>query len=249
MPITDKLRRIADLFVDTSDIAPPEPQPTPASVGGDTTMDDLDKKLAEIERKSKAIGTSPQTAPAAPQTPPKTIAEVVRQSAGPNLDEITVSAESTAGALLPDGAVDVGAIYAAAKLPTVSFTAEQTLEMLEKLPTNLPIEIKRQMMQAMLLTMGASMGASAETIVADASRKLAALAAYTSDLQRVTADRMQYAEEEIKTLEARIEEQRQIIANSRVQVESVQKQCEQVADHLDDILEFFSLDTAGSKYA
>ena len=240
--IADKLRKAVGLFVEMDEPAPspqsappPPPQTTPVESG---EMTDLDRRLAELEKSSQAIAAGPQT-----------VADLVRKTDGPNLDEISVSVEETSGALLPDGKVDVQAIYAAASLPTAPFTAEQTLAMLSKLPPELSLDIRRQMMQATLATMGATMGASAETIVADASRKLAALASYTEDLKKVSSERVQYAESEIAALQARIEEQRAIISATKQQVATAQQQCEQEADKLDDILEFFSLDTGPSKYA
>lgn len=243
MPIADKLRKAVGLFVvmDEPTDAPEQKQPLNFSqqTSGSSEMSEIDKRLAEIEKKSQAIASGA----------PQTIEQLVQKTEGPNLDQITVSAEQTAGALLPDGQVDVTAIYAGAKLPTVPFGAEQTRELLAKLPVELSLEVKRQMVAATLTTMGATMGASAETIVADASRKLAALAAYVTDLQKVTTERVEYAQAEIAALQARIEEQRSIIAQTQQQLTTAQHQCESEADKLDDILEFFSLDTGPSKYA
>ncbi|MBB6050531.1 hypothetical protein [Armatimonas rosea] len=254
MPITDKLRKAVGLFVvmdEPTEETPPrlnfsEPAATPTQAPS-AEMSELDRKLAEIEKRSQAIaaGATGATPPPLPQT----VEQLVRQSAGPNLDEIKVSAEQTSGALLPDGKVDVQAIYAGAKLPAVTFGAEQTRELLSKLPPGLSLDMQRQMVAATLTTMGATMGASAETIVADASRKLAALAAYVTDLQKVTSERVSYAQAEIEALEARIAEQKSIIASTQQQLTTAQTQCEAEADKIDDILEFFSLDTGPSKYA
>ena len=254
MPIADKFRKAVGLFVTMDEPEPdapralnfsePAPSPTPHENAPSAEMTELDRKLAEIERKSKAIGTGPQT----PQ-PPQTVEQLVRQSDGPNLDEIKVSAEETSGALLPNGNVDMQAIYAGAKLPTVTFGAEQTRELLSKLPNGLSLDMQRQMVAATLTTMGATMGASAETIVADASRKLAALASYVEDLRKVTTERMSYSQAEIEALQARITEQQGIIASTQQQLTTAQAQCEAEADKIDDILEFFSLDTGPSKYA
>jgi hypothetical protein len=245
MPIADKLRKAVGLFVVMPESEEEEPaprnfsSPIPTSAPAPSAeMSDLDKKLADIEKRSQAIAAGPQT-----------IEQLVRQSDGPNLDEIKVSAEQTSGALLPDGNVDVQAIYAGAKLPSVSFGAEQTRELLGKLPAGLSLDMQRQMVAATLTTMGATMGASAETIVADASRKLAALSAYVTDLQKVTSERVSYAQAEIEALQARIEEQKAIVASTQQQLATAQAQCEAEADKIDDILEFFSLDTGPSKYA
>jgi uncharacterized coiled-coil protein SlyX len=252
MPIADKLRKAVGLFVvmdePTADAPTPRnfSQPTaPSTPAPSAEMSELDRKLAEIERKSQAIATGSAMPPPLPQT----VEQLVRQSEGPNLDEITVSSEETSGALLPDGKVDVAAIYAGAKLPNVTFGAEQTRELLSKLPPGLSLDMQRQMVAATLTTMGATMGASAETIVADASRKLAALSAYVADLQKVTSERVSYAQAEIEALETRITEQKNIIASTQQQLTTAQAQCEAEADRIDDILEFFSLDTGPSKYA
>ncbi|WP_395092128.1 hypothetical protein [Armatimonas sp.] len=251
MPIADKFRKAVGLFVTMDEpkseapralnFSEPAPSPTPHGNTPSAEMTELDRKLAEIEKKSKAIGTGSQA--------PQTVEQLVRQSDGPNLDEIKVSAEETSGALLPNGNVDVQAIYAGAKLPTVTFGAEQTRELLSKLPNGLSLDMQRQMVAATLTTMGATMGASAETIVADASRKLAALASYIEDLRKVTTERMSYAQAEIEALQARITEQQGIIASTQQQLTTAQAQCEAEADKIDDILEFFSLDTGPSKYA
>ena len=251
MPIADKLRKAVGLFVVMPEQEqPPAPlnfsDPQPASAPS-AEMSDLDKKLADIEKRSQAIAAG--VPGATPPPLPQTVEQLVRQSDGPNLDEIKVSSEETSGALLPDGSVDVAAIYAGAKLPTVTFGAEQTRELLGKLPGGLSLDMQRQMVAATLTTMGATMGASAETIVADASRKLAALASYTADLQKVTSERVGYAQAEIEALQARIAEQQAIIASTQQQLTTAQAQCETEADKIDDILEFFSLDTGPSKYA
>ena len=250
MLIADKLRKAVGLFVvmpesEQEEETAPRNFSTPTSTTAATPsaeMSELDRKLADIEKRSQAIA-------AGATNPPQTVEQIVRQSEGPNLDEIKVSAEQTSGALLPDGNVDVQAIYAGAKLPRVAFGAEQTRELLSKLPAGLSLDMQRQMVAATLTTMGATMGASAETIVADASRKLAALSAYVTDLQKVTSERVEYSQAEITALEARIEEQKAIVASTQQQLTTAQAQCEAEADKIDDILEFFSLDTGPSKYA
>lgn len=241
MPIADQLRKAVGLFVVLDEPAPKVETKQPRNFSEpppSAEMSEIDKRLADIEKKSQAIAAGPQT-----------VEQLVRQSEGPNLDEIKVSADQTSGALLPNGNVDVQAIYAGAKLPSVSFGAEQTRELLSKLPAGLSLDMQRQMVAATLTTMGATMGASAETIVADASRKLAALAAYVADLQKVTSERVSYSQAEIEALEARIAEQKNIIAQTQQQLTTAQAQCEAEADKIDDILEFFSLDTGPSKYA
>lgn len=185
-----------------------------------------------------------------PVPPTRTVEQIVRESDGPNLDEIHVSAESasppTVGA---DGRVEFGAIYAQANLPAAPFSAEQMLDMLQSLPAELPLAVKRQTDAVTLNAMGKSLGASPETIVADASRKLAALAAYAEALSKQTTQNTTTDEAEIASLEAQIAEKRQAIASAKQQQTQAVQVCAAESDRLDDVLEFFSLDVPPSKHA
>jgi hypothetical protein len=97
--------------------------------------------------------------------------------------------------------------------------------------------------------MGKAIGMTAETIVADASRKLAALAAYSEGVAKQTAEFVAAGEFEIAALEKQIQEKRQGIEGARQTQARVQERCDQEADRLDDVLEFFSLDVPPSRYA
>ena len=125
------------------------------------SSDELDRRLAAMDATIKA-------AKPLPAATTSTIEEIVKASAGPNLDEITPpTAEAAKAALTETGDVDFAAIYAGANLPKSAFTAEQTIEMLESLPAHLPLEIRRQTVQATVATMGKAIGATPETIVTD----------------------------------------------------------------------------------
>lgn len=244
MAIGDKLKKAASLFVQFD-----EPPTVPAGSGEPLNfsqvdapagggMSEIDKKLAEMDAHIAQLKTGDA----------KTVEEVVRASAGPNLDQIQV-APSSVPPLSAEGALDFGAIFRAANLPSVAFSAEQTLEMLANLPANLPLDVKRQTVHVTLSAMGSAIGATAETIVADASRKLAALASYANAVSAETDATVTLAEAEIAALSKRIEEQRVAILQARERQASVQRLCDTEADRLDDVLEFFSLDIGASKYA
>jgi hypothetical protein len=176
----------------------------------------------------------------------KTVAQVVRDSAGPNLEDIKVDvAQAGAGG----GPMNAAAIYAAAKLPPAPFAAEQMLDMLASLPAELPLDTKRQTVKVTLGALGKSMGATPETIVADASRKIAALAAYVEHLSKRTDGFVADGEREIAALQAQVEEKRKAIANARQELLRASQMCDAESDRLDDVLEFFSLDVPPSKYA
>ena len=242
MAIADKLKKAAGLFIQFDEPSEPDTPrvSTEASSGTGSGEDDIDKRLAAMNAELSNLGTRPTDAP-------KTVAQVVEASAGPNLDEIKVSAAEVAPG--DGGTVDFAEIYRAARLPAAPFSAEQTLEMIGKLPDNLPLDVKRQSVGVMIQAMGGAIGASAETIVADASRKLAALAAYSADVQKTTVDYAGKAEAEIARLTEEIERHRTTILEARHREASTVRSCELESDRLDDILEFFSLDLSPSKYA
>jgi len=149
----------------------------------------------------------------------------------------------------PDGKVDCTPIYQQSALPAAPFTAEQMLDMLNSLPPELPLDTKRQTVKVTLASVGKTIGATPETIVADASRKLAALTAYVEHLSKDTAASVAAAEQEIAGLQAQIEEKRRAIQTAQERQSEARRLCDAESDRLDDVLEFFSLDVPPSKYA
>ena len=216
-------------------------------------MDDLDARLAATDRELAKLGGQPGPAkpaeakPAPVQT--KTVEQIVRDTEGPNLDQIKVESSQVEKAVSADGKLDFGVIYKRASLPDAPFTAEQMLDMLASLPQELPLEMKRQTVKVTLGAMGKATGTSPETIVADASRKLAALSAYTDDITKQTADYVASATMEIAALQKQIDDKRKSIEGVQQKQAQVVQLCTQESDRLDDVLEFFSLDVPPSKYA
>jgi hypothetical protein len=264
MGLRAKLRNAAQLFVEL----PPEEPESEAREGdgaaapppGGAETDDLDRRLAEMNRNIAGLRAgsggetappSPAGAPAAPAGAPsgKTVEQIVREADGPDLGAIEVPASAPPPVVGADGTVDFGAIYGQAGLPRSPFTAEQTLDMLAGLPPELPLETKRQTIKVTLGAMGKAIGATPETIVADASRKLAALAAYSESVAKQTAEFVAAGEFEIAALQAQIEEKRRALVDAQQRQAEVQRLCSGESDRLDDVLEFFSLDIPPSRYA
>ena len=219
LDLREKLRKAAGLFIEL----PPEEQ--------------SDERDAVRER----------------ERPTATVEEIVRESDGPNLDAISVPAihAATEPTALSDadGRLDFSPVYESAGLPPAPFTAEQAVEMLRSLPAELPLAMRRQTMGVALNAMGKSIGATPESIVADASRKLAALAAYGESLSRKTAESVANAELEIAALQAQIAAKKQEIADAQQGMAQTLAVCHSESDRLDDVLEFFSLDVPPSKHA
>jgi hypothetical protein len=266
MAIKDTLRKAAQLFVEMPDepeeeksVAPPtafaEPDATPAPAA-DSGMDDIDKRLAQMTQTLQGMGASRQkpatsSVPETATTGAKTVEQVVREAEGPNLDEIKVApgVGEQASILKEDGSVDFLALYAHANLPTTPFSAEQAREMVASLPANLPLDVKRQTVQVMVGSLGKAIGATPETIVADASRKLAALSSYAENFAQQATDFAAAAEFEVEALLKQVEEKRQAIVAAKERQAQIQAICDSEADRLDDVLEFFSLDVPPSRNA
>ena len=237
MSLRDTLRKAASLVVEM----PPEERSVNLR-SGDIDLDDLPDLDLPANARLPGAGSASDAV-----SEPRTIEQLVRDSDGPNLDQIQISAvpaDATAGA-----ALDFAAIYGAAKLPETQFGAEAMLEMLRSLPSELPLETRRATVKAMLGTLGKNMGATPDSIVADASRKLAALQAFGGFMERKTGETIAQSETQIADLEAQIDAQRQTIQNARAELNRVTRGCESEADKLDDVLEFFSLDQGASRHA
>lgn len=255
MALRDTLRKAASLLVElppeersptppepAPDISSPNPGPARASNSSPSSSSSasLDELLAQLEDKGP-----PLTA----KGPVKTVEQIARDTEGPNLDQITAAGAASRPLLNAEGTVEFQSVYQQAGVMASTFNAEQMLDMLSSLPADLPLAVKRQTVNVSLNALGKSIGASPETIVADASRKLAALSAYVERLSTKTAEQIASAELEIAALQSQIEEKRRNIAAAKEQLERVDRQCDAESDRLDDILEFFSLDVAPSKYA
>lgn len=238
MGLKETLRKAAGLLVELPpEEAAPEAAGQQAAETGGSASAEIDRLFSELEGK----GGAPRQ--------PKSVEQIVRETPGPNLDEIQSAEGASPAVLAPDGSVQFGALYQAALLPATAYSAEQMLEMLSSLPPDLPLETRRQTVQVTLGSIGKAIGATPETIVADASRKLAALNAYCENLARQTSDFVANTELEIAALQAQIDEKRRSIQAAQQQHTRATTACEAEADRLDDVLEFFSLDVPPSKHA
>jgi len=205
--------------------------------------------FVEFPEEDHSLDMPRSTAPEDPAPPARTVEEIVRESPGPNLDEIKVPENTPAPTVAEEGHFDFNQIYRQANLPVSPYTAEQVLDLISGLPSELSIETKRQTVKVTLNAMASTLGVNTEMIVADASRKLAALAAFSEHYAKQAASFSANAENEIASLQAQIEAKKQAISAAKVQQAHMAQMCHSESDRLDDVLEFFSLDVAPSKYA
>jgi hypothetical protein len=238
MNIHGMLRKAAELLVEL----PPEEQeeakrPSGMGTGAPSATEDI---WAELEAAAKK-----DTPPAAT----KSVEQIVRDAHGPNLDQIHVPADTPPPTAKSDGKMDFTSIYQRAGLALSPFTAEQTIDMIASLPAELPLDTRRQTVRVMINAMGKSIGATPETVVADASTKLAALSAYAESVGRQTSGMQKTAEDDIAVLQAQIEEKRNAMLEAQQLQVQVTTICQTEAHRLEEVLEFFSLDVPPSKFA
>lgn len=252
MGLQDALRKAAGLLIEippeasgerTTQLLDDTSSPTKT---GDLSVDELLAATDPSRTRQSTLGAN--TLSAKPGVP-KTVEQIVRDADGPNLDEIKIDAAAIATAKPGDKAIEPSAIYTAAKLPTSPFSAEQMLDMLASLPSELPLDTRRATVKVTLGALGKTMGATPETIVADASRKIAALAAYGEHLKKRSEEFVLREEAEIEALQTQIENKRKAILDARNHLTQTGQRCQTESERLDDVLEFFSLDLPPSKHA
>ena len=233
MSIKNVFKKAADLFVEF-----PEGQ--------------IDYATFAASQAKAASTSTPQPSTPAP-SPTVSVKEIVERTEGPNLDEITMTEEQAREVMAPGGVPDFEKVYAKASLPKAGFGAEQAIEVMHSLPAELPLQVKRATVQATLTAMGKAMGQSAsvntESVVADASRKMAALSAYEDSLSL-------QSKKHVATMEAEILSYQEKIASLNTQITKTQEllatalsHCAAENEKLDDVLEFFTLDIGSSKNA
>lgn len=247
MRIGDTLKKAAGLFVEI----PEDPMASaekPWSVM-DATGPEAPLGGATTGPVHAAAPTTPASAPLPYLSSTKTVEQIVREQPGPNLEDIKPSAAPAHPVIDDNGVVSFTTIYQLASLPTSPFPAEQVLELLASLPKELPMETRRATVKVTLSAVAQSTGASPETIVADASRKLAALAAYAKSFSEQADLFTKKSEEEIATLEQEIARRKASIEAAKKKQLVMVQACTTESDRLDDVLEFFSLDVGPSKYA
>lgn len=166
-----------------------------------------------------------------------------RTHAASNLDEITAFGPGPLNVPPSDEKMGFSFIYEKAGLPATPFTAEQMLEILSSQPKELPIETRRQMVRATLHALEKSVGVTPDTVVADASKKLAILAEYVDSLSRQTSEFVSNTEKEIATLEEQVAKKRKDIAFAQQKQEQQVRLCRAESDRLSEVVGFFGKDT------
>lgn len=180
----------------------------------------------------------------------RTVEDVVKQAPGPNLDQIQTPPETVkTPPVSADGTPDFATIYQQSGVPSVPFGAEEALQVIGSLPADLPIDVRRKTVGATLGAMGKAMGVTTDSVVSDASRKVAALASFTDQLTAETNQYQALIQKRISDLKAQITDCEGKVSDASDKLAKVVKHCEDEGHRLDDVLEFFTLDSPPSKHA
>ena len=146
-----------------------------------------------------------------------------------------------------DGLVSFDRLYAQAGVPVVPFTAEQALDMLHNMPPGVSDDSRQQIINITLAALGRSVGGTPEAIVADATRKQAALSAFRQTRGDGLADLTTAAEAHIADLQREIAKSQDMITQAKHQYEALAQGCQDEEARLDTVVDFFSQTPAARK--
>ena len=217
MPLDPLWKRALKAVVEIKD-PPPPPPPEPVP---QAAYDELDGALKIQERRE----SRQRLTPAPPAVP----------SPG---DDSPVDA---------DGLVSFDRLYAQAGVPVVPFTAEQALDMLHNMPPGVSEDSRQQIINITLAALGRSVGGTPEAIVADATRKEAALSAFRQTRGDGLADLTTAAEAHIADLQREIAKSQDMITQAKHQYEALAQGCQDEEARLDTVVDFFSQTPAARK--
>lgn len=212
-------KRALKAVVDIKDPPPPPPpEPVPQA-----SWDELDGALKMQERREARQRLNPVTPPVMPFVP------------ADGSEESPVDA---------DGLVNFDALYKQAGVLTVPFTAEQALDMLSHMPAGVSEEARQQVINVTLAALGRSVGGTPEAIVADATRKQAALYSFRQTRGDQLVELTSAAEGRIADLQKEIEKSQGIIEKAKRQYQTLTDSCAAQEAQLDKVVDFFSQDPA-----
>jgi len=205
-------KRALKAVVDIKDPPPPPPpEPVPQS-----SWDELDGALKIQERREERqrLNSVPATASAA--------------------------ADSGGSPVDADGLINFEVLYTQAGVLTVPFTAEQALDMLSHMPAGVSEEARQQVINVTLAALGRSVGGTPEAIVADATRKQAALQKFRQTRGDQLVELTSAAEGRIVDLQGEIAKSQAIIEKAKRQYQILSDACAAQETQMDKVVDFFS---------
>jgi hypothetical protein len=241
MGLRDLARKGLGLFVVMEDDPSAEVAVTPVGESGSGSAPPATKPAGD--KPAAKVGTESDSE-YVKQLRSKSVGDLLKELEGPEPEQIQKAVQAGGPALpaVQGGKVDFPAIYSQAQISPMPFGAEQTLELIQSYPSDMPLPIRRQALDATLKTMGRAMNLTKEAIVADASRKINALAAFEETAKRERDTAVSAAQEKFKQLQAQIQAEQAKAAAVDQQYRAIVEQCEAEGHRLDQVQEFLTLD-------
>ena len=205
-------KRALKAVVEIKDPPPPlPPEPVPQS-----SWDELDGALKMQERREERQRLNSVPVAASP------------------------AADSGPSPVDADGLINFDLLYTQAGVLTVPFTAEQALDMLSHMPAGVSEEARQQVINVTLAALGRSVGGTPEAIVADATRKQAALQKFRQTRGDQLVELTSAADGRIADLQSEIAKSQDMIEKAKRQYQILSDACAAEATQMDKVVDFFS---------
>ena len=205
-------KRALKAVVEIKDPPPPlPPEPVPQS-----SWDELDGALKMQERREE------------------------RQRLNPVVTTTPAAADGGESPVDADGLINFDLLYTQAGVLTVPFTAEQALDMLSHMPAGVSEEARQQVINVTLAALGRSVGGTPEAIVADATRKQAALQKFRQTRGDQLVELTSAADGRIADLQSEIAKSQDMIEKAKRQYQILSDACAAEAAQMDKVVDFFS---------
>lgn len=240
--MSDILKKVKGLFVEgdnSTTTATSGVEPTGSVAGGDDAW-----KQWENIAKGHAKST------------PVPLADAIAKQPGPNIDSVSVNLPPASKPadefVMPkkreDGTWDFSPIYAHSNLQPPAFTAEQARDIIASLPSSLPLEVRRETVSKTVGAIGKTLGITPDVIASDAALKIAAVEDFRQKINQRFGEYETKAQQAIAEYERKIAETKISIESAKTRSAEVMTACDSEIDKLDDVTEFFTLDTGSSKH-
>jgi hypothetical protein len=174
--------------------------------------------------------------PAAPPPSPIVAPAAVKSAPAPRSPEPVVGL---------DGSINFDRLFQEAQLPVPDLTAEQAVQILSRIPSELPLRIRRLAVKASLDILHLSGKEAGESVVFDAANKIVQI----TRLQETVDDEVEVQRAEIAAeiaeLEAEIAQRQEVLAAAQRRADTALANCRQRAAELNKVLIFFDDDGSG----
>ena len=174
----------------------------------------------------------------------------LRRGAAANSGVSRAASATTLGEKLPDSELDFAELYAHFGIVRAAFSAEQLAQIIANLPDELDADGRRETVRAVLGALEAQ-GVTPEKVVADATRKIAAINAAIGQIEARANENVENLEARIADLQQQLDAARREIIETRTRQSRLKHECEDKLGQMTTTREFFgpTVAAAGERLA